>query len=388
MAKDKVDFVLYGAGLSGVVLVGVTSLVSLVTAIVLAIRADDLGIEIPAEFDTGIEHETAFEIVSLQWLPFVDWSVSIQEPRGMKNRFHRVGMRMKEFVTAHRRGVYDHVTRRFHIGDLFGLSSVTFEKRSEKTFRVLPAMGRGQMSLAMRMISGEGISHPEGEPVGDRVEMRRYAPGDPLRLVLWKTYARTRNLLVRTEERAIAPNPSTVGYLVAGTQDEPAASTARLFVEQDLLGEDYVFGADGSNFNADTRNEALKQIVESVEHQDNGGVGLSGFMRRQDHRRLGQCVIFAPGTKGPWLQHVIQLAGTLPRRPKVVLGIDGALEPKKKTRLRRMFTQSQVQGEADLTSLPELYDILSKHGCEVSVLHRTTGKILGPTQINSLRKFS
>ena len=63
--------------------------------------------------------------------------------------------------------------------------------------------------LAAGRASGDAVSHPAGRQEGELIEMRRYGPGDPLRHVLWKTYARTRRLLVRMHERAISPRPTT-----------------------------------------------------------------------------------------------------------------------------------------------------------------------------------
>ena len=66
--------------------------------------------------------------------------------------------------------------------------------------------------------------------------------GDPLRHILWKTFARTRRLLVRMPERAIAPQPITVAFLVAGEHDEPTASAARLYLERGLVGKFFLLG--------------------------------------------------------------------------------------------------------------------------------------------------
>src|SRR4029079_3371216 len=89
------------------------------------------------------------------------------------------------------------------------------------------------------------FSHPAGRQDGDLVEMRNYGVGDPMRHILWKTIARTHRPLVRTPERAIAPAPITVAFLVAGAADEPTAATARLYLERGMFGPDFLFAADG-----------------------------------------------------------------------------------------------------------------------------------------------
>ena len=67
---------------------------------------------------------------------------------------------------------------------------------------------------------------------------------DSPRLILWKVYARTRRLFVRTSERALEAAPRTCAYLVADPQDEAAATLARTVLERGLLGDRWRFGAD------------------------------------------------------------------------------------------------------------------------------------------------
>ena len=49
---------------------------------------------------------------------------------------------------------------------------------------------------------------------GDRIELRRYVPGDSARFIHWKVFGRTRKLMVRVPERALSRARRTVGVLV------------------------------------------------------------------------------------------------------------------------------------------------------------------------------
>src|SRR5437773_8099985 len=103
--------------------------------------------------------------------------------------------------------------------------------------RILPWTGGLDHAPMLRSLAGgEEISHPLGELTGDRVDMRRYVAGDPLKLALWKIYARTGVLMVRTPERAIAPTLRVAAYLPSAIGDEPAAAAARVAIQRGLLG--------------------------------------------------------------------------------------------------------------------------------------------------------
>ncbi len=65
-----------------------------------------------------------------------------------------------------------------------------------------------------------------------------------------------------------------VAGAVAAPGDEPSASTARLFLEQGLLGQDFVFAADGAPRPTSSAAEALEQVIRSRAHR--GAQGADG----------------------------------------------------------------------------------------------------------------
>ncbi len=72
-----------------------------------------------------------------------------------------------------------------------------------------------RLPLSEQFRPGEGIGNPLGPAHGDPVDIRRYVPGDPLKLVNWKIFARLGELTVRTPERPVSPFITTLAYLVA-----------------------------------------------------------------------------------------------------------------------------------------------------------------------------
>src|SRR4029077_19754465 len=91
------------------------------------------------------------------------------------------------------------VVRSIRVSDVFGMARVIFRRRMVMDVRIEWHCGAVKpQQLFSQTNSGDAFSHPDGKPEGDLIEMRRYVPGDPLKLVLWKLYARSGQLLVRT----------------------------------------------------------------------------------------------------------------------------------------------------------------------------------------------
>ena len=133
-------------------------------------------------------------------------------------------MKMEHVLTAPQAGI----VRRIEISDAFGLAKVALRATEERAVRSLPSVGAlKQMSVVRSIASGEDMPFPGGQPEGERADLRRYVPGDPVRFVLWKVFAKSRQLVVRTPEQAISPARQTYAYVVAAEADEPAAGTAR-----------------------------------------------------------------------------------------------------------------------------------------------------------------
>jgi uncharacterized protein (DUF58 family) len=224
--------------------------------------------------------------------------------------------------------------------------------------------------------SGDAFSHPLGRQEGDLIEMRRYGHGDPLRHVLWKTFARTRRLLVRMPERAVSPMPTTSAFLIAGADDEAAAAAARLYVETGLLGDDFVFAADGAPAPTSEPAEAVDQIIDSIRQRNDGGGTLEAFRRNVEPVRLGRCIVFAPPSDGVWLDRVTAFSKTLPQPATVIIGVEGNAAAPARSRIARWLVR-RTKTQAHMN--PELLAVRAKleaGGMQVKVLHRETGQVL------------
>ena len=116
---------------------------------------------------------------------------------------------------------------------------------------------------AGKATAGPGTHTSSTHLHGDRVELRRYVPGDSARFIHWKVFGRTRKLMVRVPERALSRARRTVAYLVAGAHDEAAAAAARAAIEEEALGTDWQFAADGSPEATSDRSEAIHKVMAS-----------------------------------------------------------------------------------------------------------------------------
>lgn len=292
---------------------------------------------------------------------------------------------LRERVLPRERGRLSQLTRRVRVQDIFGIAALRVALRSEVNVRVQPALAPGDMKIALRHASAEGYAHPDGEPIGDLIEMRRYTAGDPLRLVLWKIYARTRRLLVRVPERSITPQPSLVAWFVPGQGDEPSAGVARSFLESGAFGEDFLFGTDGSPELLTQPSQALEAIIDSAHHRAQGASAIHRLLQL-DRGQLANTLFFVPAVAGPWVDQLALFARSLPQRPTLVLAIDRPTARTAPLWRRALFAPppSADEGPAH-AALVELHARLRAIG-DVQLLHRPTGQPLNIAQLALMRE--
>ena len=384
--RKRQDLVLYVAGFGAVATIAVTFVLLLFTVALLAWKWTRLDDQPPSRVEAGKVLVTDFRLPRIYaWFPPLvlvhwDWVEPAQvlvEPRVRRGY-------VTEEVVFGERGEQEHTLRRIVVEDVLGLCRVAwrFSQRTPRT--VLPALGRPLTSpLLEAFAGGDNISHPAGPPDGDLVDMRRYAVGDPMKRILWKVYARTRNVMVRLPERAISPTTRTLAYLCAGDGDEAAASVARLAVESDALGPEWRFAADMAEGNLDEDasdpTRALAMIVRSREARARGGDGLGPFLER-NAQWGGRCVVFASARPGRWLASVEQQARQRPGTIEVILGVDGVTGVARSDRWRRFFLFDDAGDELSRArargdELEALTKRLNASGAAVTVIDRPTGKV-------------
>jgi len=218
--------------------------------------------------------------------------------------------------------------------------------------------------------------------------MRAYAPGDPVRLVLWKVYARSRALVVRTPERARSPTRKTVAYVVAGPGDEAAAGAARAAMQSGAFGEAWWIGADGCDTDATTREGAEELLARSGNTApEAGGSGLAAFLaRRAGEAGSGggaRTVLFVPARPGPWVARVLEVLRRQPRAAgphpmSVLLCTDGIVhEPPPRWWRRWLLTAAAPADPAAASqrALAEVARALAAGRAPMSLVDRAIGRV-------------
>ena len=375
----KLDLVLLvlGYGGAGLLLISTLLVVSSALGLWIWLRRASFSWR-TSTFETGMPLLTGFSLPSMWWLPLVQLRWSWEVPDALPVEPQSAAGRLRERVTLRQRGIFESVTRRLVIQDAFGLARVVLRHRQLGPIQVLPHLGGiRRLPVLTSLTGGEEFPHPMGLEDGDRVELRRYVPGDSARFIHWKVFGRTRKLMVRVPERALSRARRTVAYLVAGAHDEAAAAAARAAIEEEALGSEWQFAADGSPEATSDRSEALHKVMSSSRHAVESGSGMKRFLAEVDPRGPAALVVFAPPTMGAWLDEMRSLTMRRYGRVRVVIAVDAVHDPDRQPGWRRVLLRpTQVSG-VDRSDLERVGRALGQLRCEVVIIDRVSGRLLG-----------
>ncbi len=383
----QADLVLLVLGAVGATVAVISAGSVALGALALRLALRDHQPDTPLELECGYPGRTGLSLGIAAFLPFADVSWTWVSPAAEAEVRRRWGT-LSERVVPTRRGYADAVVRCF---DAFGLAAISFEHTVERRYRAVPTKGALQtMHVVQGMGAGDAIAHPDGPPGGDPMDMRHYNPGDPIRLVLWKVFAKSRTLVVRTPEHALAPVRQTVAYMVAGPGDGPAAGAARAAVEGGALGQDWTLGADGSLGRA--RDAALDLLVRSASQPDSAGAeGLAGFLAEGASQGARRAVVFVPPREGEWVERAIACAGARPAGCSVefVVAVDGLREGRKGA-MRWLLAPAKTGAEhappADAAEVGRLVRRLAASGARVMLVDRAAGRVFDQSQLHLLHR--
>ncbi len=391
------DLLLFVVGISGLVLVALSSI--LVGAATIYLRRSGGGeprstAASTRRLEAGSPILTGFRLPAFSRLPLIKVHWRWLYPEHVDCRFRLREGELLEEAIARRRCQVATIRRRLTVFDAFGLSRVSWEREEPTSLTVLPDVGRLRRTpVVQSMSSAEGLPHPRGAPEGDRMEIRRYVPGDSVRHILWKTFARTRQLNVRIPERSIELAKKTVAYLLTGPGDEAAAAAARVALETGVFGIDWLFGADGIEKPVDTLEPALDAIARSGSTAAGGngsnghhgdGTGLSAFLRHPQVQGEVHCVIFAPGRGGEWTERALTAARNFSGAVSFVLATDGLVRRQPEPRWRRWLFVTETEPETTTEDLSGLLRTVAGAGHPALVVDRRSGKSFGPEHQRTL----
>jgi uncharacterized protein (DUF58 family) len=379
----------------GAVGLGLTAL-SLVFTVLAAIRvrlalrrfssAENAGQ--PLRLECGARAPTGFSLPSLWYLPMVRARWSWTRPEAGV-RSSRSGGRVHEDVVPARRGHEESIERRVEVADAFALTRIAFLHREPRPVRVAPSTGAlDRIRLSRSIAGGDDLYDPLGAPDGERIDLRGYAPGDPIRFVLWKVFAKTRQLIVRTPERALSPARRAVSYVATGRGDEAAAGVARRAVETGALGASFVLGADGVAEDARSADEALELLAHSASADEaEGGAGLARFLARASPVPGARAIVFVPAFRGPWTAHVLAALRTknsMGRAPMQVVVCADGIDRRRRPSLAKRLLVGAVRGHEERPAAHDveaLLGTLASAGADVLLVDRRRGQVYAGTHV-------
>jgi Protein of unknown function DUF58 len=280
VALPRQDLVLWALAVGGLAYQAVAVVMVVATGLWLRLRPQG-NAEAPVTAEAGAAFLTGYSPGVTVWNPLSRVEISWVAAKDAVVRLVPRRTRTVEEVMANGRMAARRVERRFVVGDIAHVARVRFVRGRDESITVRPSRGAaGRPRPMAQRVAGDQIGHPDVKPEGELMEMRRYSPGDSLKLVLWKLYARTGRLMVRTPERSLSMTEATRAYLVAGPRDEAAAGIARGWIEGGGLGLGSAFGADGRLGSARSAADALDRLVQSAGARDRGGLDLDASSTR------------------------------------------------------------------------------------------------------------
>lgn len=372
------DFILLVLADGGFLFLGVSILMVTITALILRFRSK-IFLGESYQIETELTFKTDFKLKKIDWIPWVNLQIRWKTPLGVFSRFTPIRGELVEEIIPTERGIENKILRQLEIIDLLGLAKISFEESERRSIKVSPRLGKFQSDLFFKQFgSGDFISHPLGEPMGDRVDLRRYARGDPLKHILWKIYARTRKLMVREIELAISPAHKTYLYLIASSQDEAVASLVRTALEKRIFGNNFVFLADGEKNPTSDFKESLEQIIRSVRARTESAVGLADFTSQAKAEGINSCVVFASGESFEWIDSFFDSLQKSRTEVYLILVTQSFSPGFSKSFIRPFIFESSLHQKKQVRVLKNVFEKLLKEGVRVSLIDSISGRSVFP----------
>lgn len=182
------------------------------------------------------------------------------------------------------------------------------------------------------------------ERTGELFDIKPYDPSDGLKRILWKTYAKSGQLVARRPEPAIIPDGEVALYLVAGPNDDVVAGACQGYVDQlesyqvrVLFGTDGLATAQGMRALGDS-SAAICTSPELIRHAMNRtasdpeagtGKGFPAFLEAvaAADRVVHQVIVFGPERfQEGWFEEISRLTRAHSLKLAVAL-VPSALDP-------------------------------------------------------------
>lgn len=240
-------------------------------------------------------------------MPFLDFLPTWETPDASVEDLILSAERTEQ-VAFERRGFHNAIVRRFYLSDLFGLAEVRWRMTEERTVEIWPHTHPHQAPFARAFIEGSERFVPNRPRRGDYVDIRAYSPGDPVRLIHWKLFARSNEPFVRTPEPSASFEHQILAYLATDPHDRLAAQAARWDLENGHLGTNWKFGTDGGEQVASDLGTARRLLATSGSKPHKGGAHLESFLQSVDFKPdQNRLLLYVSGHVNYWLPNIMDL---------------------------------------------------------------------------------
>ncbi len=325
--------------------------------------------------------DTGYDIPRLRWWPFLrvrcDWEGDFGRVTGIAQR-----SRVKERVCFRQRGEWQDIQRRLVVEDRLGIARVTLRHTAPVDFNVSPHPGAlDAWTLHASQHGGDAYSHPLGQEEGDRIELRRYVPGDAARLINWKVYGRTGKLIVRTPERALCDERRRAAYLISAPNEEPVAAAAYIAVNHRLWSDEWLFGTSLAPEGVSDVSLAQSLVRRSgYQVEQERGAELSRYLGVLQRQGINVLTLFVPATTGAWLSTCMAALANYRGSVHIVMAIDEspstfALQGSANL-WRRWFWQQPKDSGARRADAAGTARTFANKGFQVVLFDRRTGQTL------------
>lgn len=397
LGVNRQDLVVLAAAGLGLLLLLLLALLVTVCSVVVHLRVTRAPGPEALRLESGGPQPTGWVLPVPRWLPLVEVEWTWSWPPEISVIARPAHGHTREEVAPARRGEWPGVGRRLVVRDLTGLAAISWTVPAPTHVRVEPSRGAlDQLTLLDTLAGGEELSEPRGTPLGDRVDMRQYTHGDSPRLILWKVYARTRKLLVRVPERAVTARPRACAYLVAGDGDEATAGLARVLAERGVLGDNWWFGADGTQRVASDARGALDVLVLSGlagerrsgrRRRATGDVSdtaLGAFLGRAEQAGFSICLLFLPARPGPWTRAVTAAIAQSRMRVQLYTALDHAdLRSRTRNRLDGLLFRPSADQAPTWSEATTMAGRFLGLAVPMLAVDRQAGRLLGDPRIEA-----
>ncbi len=370
------DRLLLAACVGGLVLLAALALA--VVGVAVWLRRVNPQVSDRIEAMESLQRDTGFVIPWLPSIPCIQMEIRWLNCPGVEVSLLRGHGGFHERILPRERMQRERVVRQFEVSDLFGLCRVRFSRVFSQPLRIEPQPAPDCcVTRIHRDQQGDDWMHPSGKPHGDLIEMRHYRPGDPLKLVLWKQYARTGQLLVRQPENSIASLSQTIACFVAGPGDQASAGIARTLVTHwAQAGEELLFQADGAATATDNVYEAIDQLIRSADERDLGGTSVANIGTLVQGNVCKHCIVFLPSQPGPWIDLVLAGQAMFQLQIDAIIGVDEPPARRRKRFLPGWALRRPADGAVQPEQLLAVVQRLSEAGVATQVIHRRSGQAL------------